>query len=254
MPRKKSCKKSLRKTGSKNLDMRVLVACEESQSVCIEFRARGHEAYSCDLQECSGGHPEWHIQDDALKVAYSQKWDLMIAHPPCTYLTNSAEWAYSDGPYHMNLKADTLTGSMRVQAREDALRFVRDLLNAPIKKKCIENPVGQISKRIFWYLGTFDEPERWEVFPTKTIGCIKPQIVQPHWFNEDASKATGLYLINLPKLKPTGMYPPRIINGKKRWSNQTDSGQNNEPPGNDRAKNRSKTFPGIARAMAEQWG
>jgi hypothetical protein len=232
--------------------MRVLVACEESQEVCKAFRARGHEAYSCDLQECSGGHPEWHIQDDVLKYL-NEGWDLMIAHPPCTYLTNAAEWAYGDGPYHMNVKADTLTGSLRRQAREEALCFVRDLLNAPIKKKVIENPVGQISKRIFWYLGG-DGPARWEVFPTKTIGCIKPQIVQPHWFGDDASKATGLYLIGVPKLKPTQLVAPRMVDGKPRWGNQTDSGQNKLPPSDDRAKERSKTYPGLAAAMAAQWG
>jgi hypothetical protein len=232
--------------------MRVLVACEESQVVCKAFRAKGHEAYSCDIQPCSGGHPEWHIQDDCMKYL-RDKWDMMIAHPPCTYLTNAAEWAYSDGPYHQNIKEGTLTGPARKEAREEALRFVRDLLNAPIQKKVVENPIGQISKRIFWYLGG-EGPERWEVFPTKTIGCIKPQIVQPHWFGDDASKATCLYLLGVPKLKPTQHVEPRIVNGKKRWGNQTDSGQNIESPSDERAKIRSKTLPGIAKAMAEQWG
>lgn len=255
--------------------MNVLIACEESQEVCKAFRAKGHKAFSCDLQACSGGHPEWHIIADVLTVinggkfttesgaiVFIEKWDKMIAHPTCTFLTCSAEWAYKDPDYvrypnvgyHQRLKPGTLFGAARRQAREEALEFVCKLLNAPIKSKVIENPVGVISTRIFWYIGGENGPAEWKVFPRKTIGCISPQVVQPHWFGDDASKATALYYVNEKKLKPTKHFPPRIVNGKKRWGNQTDSGQNNLPPSKDRAKLRSKTFPGMARAFAEQLG
>lgn len=245
--------------------MRVLVACEFSQVVTKAFRERGHEAYSCDLLPTEG-NPEWHIIGDALVVAKGgtfvtqagtiiviDRWDLMIAHPPCTYLTNSAEWAYKEGPYHQKVKPETLVGAERREARERALEFVRDLLNAPIKRKCIENPVGQISSRIFWYVGGENGPARWEVFPRKKIG-IRPQVVQPWMFGDDASKGTCLFLVGLPKLKPTRIVNPRIVNGKKRWGNQTDGGQNRETPSDDRWKKRSLTYPGIANAMANQWG
>jgi hypothetical protein len=227
--------------------MKVLVACEESQAVCIAFRNQGHEAYSCDLQECSGGHPEWHIKGDAREVAYGGMWDLMIAHPPCTYLTNSAEWAYGDGPYHQKVKPGTLVGQARREAREESLKFVADLLNAPILRKCIENPIGQIGRRIYF------DGSRWAVYPTKTKRGIKSQIVQPWQFGDDASKATALYLVNLPPLRRTRIVAPRIVDGKKRWGNQTDGGQNRLPPTHDRAKIRSKTYAGIAEAMAQQW-
>lgn len=229
--------------------MKVLIACEESQTVCKAFRERGHEAYSCDIIPCSGGHPEWHIQDDAIKVAYSQHWDLMIAHPPCTYLATCAEWAYKDEPYHQKVKAGTLVGKQRREAREQALIFVKKLLNIPIKKIAVENPIGVISSRIFWHT-----EGRYEIFPTRTIGCIAPQVIQPYMFGENASKATCIYLKGLPELQPTLYINPRIVNGMKRWENQTDSGQNRLPPTNDRAKKRSVTFQGIADAMANQWG
>src|SRR5688572_27292150 len=154
--------------------MKVLIACEESQEVCKAYRRRGIEAYSCDLQECSGGHPEWHIVADVLTVLRGgtfvtqagtiiviDKWDKMIAHPVCTYLTISAEWAYKDPDYdrypgigyHQKLKPGTLFGAKRRQAREESLEFVCKLLNAPIEVKVIENPIGVISTRIFWYIG-----------------------------------------------------------------------------------------------------
>jgi hypothetical protein len=254
--------------------MKILVACEESQAVCLAFRERGHEAYSCDLQECSGGHPEWHIVADVLTVINGgtfttqagtvvviDRWDKMIAHPDCTYLTCSAEWAYKDPDfvrypgvgYHQKLKPGTLFGEARRQARENALEFVCKLLNASIKEKVIENPIGVISTRIFWYIGGENGPAEYKVFPRKTIG-IQPQVVQPHWFGDDASKATALYFVNCKKLKPTQHVQPRIVNGKKRWANQTDSGQNNLTPSADRAKQRSKTYPGLAKALAEQLG
>lgn len=234
--------------------MRVLIACEESQVVCKAFRAQGHDAFSCDIQDCSGGHPEWHIKDDVLKHIRSG-WDLMIAHPPCTYLTNSAEWAYKEGPYHQKVKDGTLVGARRVAAREESLEFVKELLNAPINKIVLENPVGTISSRIFWYLGHDGLGERWEIFPTRTIGGIKPtQIIHPWMFGDDASKSTCLYIKGLKPLKPTKIIEPKIINGKKRWANQSPGGQDKTAPSDDRGKMRSKTFLGIAQAMAEQWG
>jgi hypothetical protein len=129
-------------------------------------------------------------------------------------------------------------------------------MNCGIPKIAIENPVGKIGSRIFWYMGGENGGERWEVFPTDLEhGSRKPdQIIQPHQFGDDASKATCLWLTGLPILSPTGFCEPRIVNGKKRWSNQTDSGQNRLSPGENRAELRSKTYAGIARAMAEQWG
>ena len=220
--------------------MKVLIACEESQTVCKAFREKGHEAYSCDIQECSGGHPEWHIQGDAIEIAYNNEWDLMIAHPPCTYLTISAEWAYKDPDYirypiigyHQKLKSKTLFGNKRRIARKDAILFVRQLINCSVKKKAIENPVGILSKH---------------------IGPAS-QYIQPYEFGEDASKKTGLWLFGLPNLRPTKYYPPRIVGGKKRWSNQTDSGQNKETPSENRGRIRSKFYTGWAKAMADQWG
>ena len=201
------------------------------------------------------------FRTQAGNLVFIEKWDLGIFHPPCTYLTCSAEWAYKDPDYvrypgvgyHQKLKPGTLFGAARRQAREEALQFVCDLLNAPIEKKAVENPVGVISTRIFWYIGGENGPARYEVFPRKTIG-IQPQVIQPHWFGEDTSKATAMYLVRLPKLKPTKHFPPRIVNGKKRWGNQTDSGQSNLTPSDDRAKERSKTLPGPAMAFAKQWG
>lgn len=205
--------------------MKVLIACEESQEVCKAFRELGHEAYSCDILPCSGGHPEWHIQCDVLEIIgngdktiplqnseliYIQNWDLMIAHPPCTHL------AVSGARYFKNKKKE----------QAESLKFVNVLLNAPILKIALENPVGIISTNI-------RKPD---------------QIIQPYMFGEDASKKTCLWLKNLPKLIPTNVIE------KKRYANQTPSGQNNLPPSKDRGKLRSKTFPGIAKAMAEQWG
>jgi len=213
--------------------MRVLVACEFSGVVTRSFRKRGHEAFSCDLIECEdAGMSLYHYQQDVLSGVLRDGWDLMIAHPPCTYLTCSAEWAYSDGPYHQQVKPDTLVGTARRKAREEAIQFVQLLMNAPIKRIAIENPIGVLSSRI-------RKPE---------------QIIQPYQFGEDASKATCLWLQGLPVLKETNYVEPRIVDGKKRWSNQTDSGQNRLSPSNDRWAKRSVTYQGIADAMAEQWG
>jgi hypothetical protein len=198
--------------------LKVLLACEESQRVCIEFRKMGHYAYSCDLLPCSGGHPEWHLQED-VRNFLNNRWDMIIAFPPCTYLCSSG--------LHWNKR---IPG--RQELTDDALEFVRQILFAPVHYIALENPVGCISTQ------------------------IRPadQYIQPYQFGEDASKKTGLWLKNLPLLKPTSYYPPRIVKGKKLWSNQTDSGQNRLGPSETRAIERSKTYVGIAKAMANQWG
>lgn len=246
--------------------MKVLVGCEESQTVCIAFREMGHEAYSCDLKPCSGGHPEWHIQGDVFAAiragsiktqsgdsVFIDKWDMGIFFPDCTFLTISAEWCYKDQP---KLKSGKLVGAERCAAREKALQFVCRIMNCGIPKISIENPIGVIGTRIFWYIGGENGGARWEVYPRKLDhGSRKPdQIIQPYQFGDNASKSTCLWLTNLPKLIPTSYCKPRIANGKKRWNNQTDNGQNKLPPSMNRAELRSKTFPGIAQAMAQQWG
>lgn len=213
--------------------MRVLVACEFSGTVRDAFIARGHDAWSCDLLPTESPGP--HIHGDVLDGLYEGNWDLMIAHPPCTYLTCSAEWAYGPGPYHQKLKSETLVGEIRKEARQRAISFVKHLYNAPILRIAIENPVGVLSR-----------PDN--------LG--KPsQIIQPYQFGHDASKATCLWLRELPVLQSTHIVEPRIVKGgHRRWGNQTDSGQNRLSPSEDRWKDRSKTYEGIARAMAEQWG
>ena len=187
--------------------MRVLIACEESQVVCKAFRERGHEAFSCDLEPCSGGHPEWHIQDDAIKHI-DDGWDMMIAHPPCTRLANSGvRW----------LHERNLWGEL-----EDAIEFFLALKNAPIPAIVLENPI----------------PHKYAV---KKIGKYD-QIVQPWQFGHGETKATCLWLKNLPPLQPTD-----IVEGREQriWKMR---------PSADRAKQRSKTYTGIAEAMAKQWG
>jgi hypothetical protein len=211
--------------------LKVLVGCEESQTVCKAFRALGHEAYSCDLQDCSGGHPEWHLKMDVFEAINLMDWDMGIFFPDCTYLTCSAEWAYKQPPYHQKVKPGTLVGEARRKARGIAFEFFMALWNCGIEKITIENPVGIMSRY-------FRKPD---------------QIIQPYSFGEDASKSTCLWLKGLSPLKPTGTIPGRIVNGKQRWANQTDSGQNKFSPGPNRAKLRSKTYQGIAQAMATQW-
>lgn len=160
------------------------------------------------------------------------KWDLMIAHPPCTYLTVSAAWAFEDGPYHQQVKPGTLVGAERRQAREEALEFVRLLLGAPIPMIALENPIGAIGTR------------------------VRPadQIIQPWAFGEDASKATCLWLKNLPTLTPTSYVAPRLgAGGRPVWANQTDTGQNGLSPSEKRSQDRAITYKGIAAAMADQW-
>jgi site-specific DNA-cytosine methylase len=192
-----------------------LIACESSGVVRDAFRARGHFAMSCDL--LSAERPGPHHQGDVRELL-GQEWDLLIAHPPCTYLSVSGmHW--------------TTRGLRDPKLTEDALDFVRLFMDAPIDRIAIENPVSVISSRI-------RKPD---------------QIIQPWQFGHDASKKTCLWLKGLPLLKPTQMVEPRIVNGKQRWANQTDSGQNKLPPSKDRWKLRSKTYEGIADAMAAQW-
>jgi hypothetical protein len=195
--------------------MKVLVACEYSGTVRDAFRARGHDALSCDLLPTDALGP--HYQGDVRDIL-GNGWDLMIAHPPCTYLCSSG--------LHWNKRVPG-----RAQMTEDALDFVRLLLDAPIPRIALENPIGCIGTRI----------------------RKANQTIQPWQFGHDASKATCLWLKNLPLLTPTAVVEPRIANGKKRWANQTDSGQNRLPPSDDRWKIRSETYVGIAEAMADQW-
>lgn len=196
--------------------MRVLVACESSGKVRDAFIKAGHEAMSCDLLPTDAPGP--HHQGDVRDVLYDG-WDLLIGHPPCTYLSVSGmHW--------------TTRGLRDAQLTEDALDFVRLLMDAPIPKIAIENPVSVISSRI-------RKPD---------------QVIQPWQFGHDASKKTCLWLKNLPPLMQTSMIQGRIVNGLLRWGNQTDSGQNKLPPSADRWKLRSETFQGIADAMAAQWG
>ena len=197
--------------------MKVLVACEESQTVCKAFRSIGIEAYSCDIIDCSGGHPEWHIKDDAVKIAYDKSygWDLMIAHPPCTYLSNAgARFLYPGGVLNEHRYNQGLEGK----------QFFMQLLDAPIKYKCVENPL----------------PSKIYQLPSHS------QIVQPYEYGHPFSKRTYLWLKNLPLLKPTHIV--EISESTKVAGNWFNKG------GKDRQKNRAKTFSGIAEAMANQWG
>jgi hypothetical protein len=208
---------------------RVLIGFESSGVVREAFRALGHDARSCDLQPADDGSP-YHYQCDIWEVAHLP-WDMGIFHPVCTFLTNSAAWAFGDGPYHQKVKAGTLVGAERRAARDCSLNQVRRLMALPYAK-AIENPVGAISTAI-------RRPD---------------QIIQPWQFGDDASKATCLWLDRLRKLSPTKIVKGRMVNGKERWSNQTDSGQNKLSPSETRWKDRAKTFPGIASAFAQFWG
>ena len=219
--------------------MKVLVACEESQRTCTAFRAKGHEAYSCDVQECSGGHPEWHIMGDALKILrggcdvvtmdgtihrIEGRWDLIIAHPPCTYLTNASA-------VRMKVK-----GQIQQEWYEKAMEakaFFMAFLNADCDHICVENPI-----------------------PLKIVGLPRySQIIEPWMFGEPWSKKTCLWLKGLPYLMPTEV----VAEGVQPWVN----GGCKDAHGNYRRfqgrkerdpKNRAKTFWGIAKAFAEQWG
>lgn len=209
--------------------MRVLVACEESQAVTIEFRKLGIEAFSCDIQDCSGGHPEWHLKEDVLKVI-NDGWDMMIGFPPCTHL------AVSGAAWFEEKRKDG--------RQQEGIDFFMALVNAPIEKIAIENPVGIMSK-------IYRKPD---------------QVIHPYYFGDPFSKTTCLWLKNLPKLyhnKHPNLFDEYVTHTDKgefieyvekktgkvkrmaKWYNDARSGEH--------GKNRSKTFPGIAKAMATQW-
>lgn len=198
--------------------LKVLVACEYSGRVRDAFYALGHDATSCDFHESET--PGQHIKGD-VRDALDAGWDLMIAHPDCTYLCSSG--------LHWNKRVKG-----RAEKTEAALGFVQELMDAPIHRIAIENPVGCIGTRI----------------------KKASQYIQPYEYGHDASKRTGLWLKNLPVLVPDPkMYiSPRLVNGKPRWRNQGDSGQSNHPENDERWRNRSRTYQGWAQAMAWQWG
>lgn len=194
----------------------ILVLCEESQKVCIAFRALGHEAYSNDLESASGGHPEWHLQMDCFEAIRLKKWDLIICFPPCTYLTVSANMWYKDQPPRLS---GALVGQARRDAREEAVEFFMKFVNADCKHIAIENPIGIMSTR-------YRKPN---------------QVIQPWMFGHGETKATCLWLKNLPNLIPTN-----IVEGRQQKLHYL-------PPTKDRAKLRSKTYQGVSVAMAAQW-
>ena len=205
--------------------MKVLVACEESQAVCNAFREKGHESYSCDIVPCSGGHPEWHLQQDVLPLL-KEKWDMIIAFPPCTYLTVT-------GNRWFNIDRYGEKAIQRHKDRKEAIDFFMAFANADCERIAIENPVGIMSSE-------------WR----------KPnQIINPWQFGDAFEKKTCLWLKGLPELTPTNIVeiPPRkkFDSGKSMPSWYAEAWH---LPKEERAKLRSKTFPGIARAMAEQWG
>ena len=224
--------------------MRVLIACEESQAVCKAFREKGHAAFSCDIQECSGGHPGWHIKGDVLPLLNGNctfktcdgtewhidgRWDLIIAHPPCTYLTTAATQCHSTKVYSKEKIAE------RTMNRIEAMQFFMAFVNADCDRIAIENPQRVMS------------------------ACYRQldQTIQPYWFAESvddaenyATKKTGLWLKGLEPLTYTCNLPNPLDNAE-RWGNGK---KKNWTEANHGGKNRSKTFPGVAKAMAEQWG
>jgi len=184
--------------------MKVIIGCEFSQIVTMAFRNRGHEAFSCDLLPTEGNHQEWHYQEDIFSILSREKFDIGIFHPPCTYLAVSGARWWKD----------------RQQEQQEAIEFVMMLASANIEKIVIENPIGKLS----------------------TVWRKPDQIIQPWQYGHGETKATCLWLKNLPKLTPTN-----IVIGREARVHK-------EPPGPDRWKNRSRTYQGIADAMAEQWG
>lgn len=209
-----------------------MIACEESQKVCIEFRKLGHEAYSCDIETCSGGHPQWHIMQDVIPLidgncefitvdgtehCISGKWDIIIAHPPCTYLSNAgARFLYPKG----------VLNEERLRKGIKAKDFFMRLYYARCSRIAIENPVPS------------------------SIYCLPPytQIIQPYEYGHTEKKKTCLWLRGLPKLIPTNIIPEEQRQSTKIPGNWFNRG------GKERQKNRAKTFSGIAEAMAKQWG
>lgn len=222
--------------------MKILVACEESQAVTIELRRLGHEAYSCDIIECSGGHPEWHIQQDVLPLLNGNckfrvqdptecvktiwdRWDMIIAFPPCTYLTVT-------GNRWFNVERYGEKAIQRHKDREDAIKFFMAFANADCDRIAIENPIGVMST-------AYRKPN---------------QIIHPYMFGDPERKGTCLWLKRLPELLPTNVVAPNVITYKNGKGTDSPWHMNTMGlPKEERAKLRSKTFPGIAKAMAEQW-
>lgn len=232
--------------------MKVFIGMETSGVTRRAFQARGHDVISCDLLPSQDGEVSRHIQGDIFEVHAHLHWkgwlaDLAVFHPTCTYLTISAAWAFNDPNYerypgvgyHQRVSPETLVGKARRDARDAAVNDVMRLWALPIPRKAIENPIGALSA--MWRKPT--------------------QVIQPYQFGDDASKATCLWLDGLMPLTPTCRKQGRLVEWPKgsgkmveRWSNQTDSGQNNATPHDDRWQNRSDTFTGIAEAFANQWG
>lgn len=235
--------------------MKILVACEESQRVCAAFRARGHEAYSCDILDPSGGHPEWHIKSDVLEILSPkkhmvgcpnypdyedfiefktmdnishivEKWDLIIAHPPCTYLTVT-------GNRWFNIERYGDKARERHKLREEAIEFFMAFVNAECEHIAIENPIGVMSTN-------YRKPD---------------QIIQPYWFGDPFEKRTCLWLKGLPQLEKTNEVTPEArtvyASGTSLPTWFADAAK---LPKAERSRIRSQTFPGFAGAMAEQWG
>lgn len=248
--KEKKIRKEKKQSIEKSNKLNILVACEESQAITKELRKLGHNAYSCDLLECSGGNPQWHFNMDVFKViknkggklqngdsAKVKKWDIMIAHPPCTYLAVSgAKWYYhpDDKDKPIVERRPHPNYLYRSDFRDEAIDFFLKLANSPIDKIAIENPIGIISSK-------WRKPD---------------QIVQPFMFGDEARKTTCLWLKNLPQLKPTKMVGEgeRIYfkSGKsqpKWYSDAFVKAKSHE----ERRTMRSKTFPGMAKAMAKQW-
>ena len=210
--------------------MRVLIACEESQATTKAFRKLGHEAFSCDLLPCSGGHPEWHYQQDVFEVI-NEGWDLMVAHPPCTFLAVSgARWMYNkDGSVNQD----------RWNNQQKALAFVQKLMDAPIDKIAIENPISVISSQI-------RKPD---------------QIINPWMFGDKAQKSTCLWLKNLPLITPTNIvekgeffeWVDKKTGKTKRQAQWYLDALKNAKTKEERQTLRSKTFDGMANAFADQW-
>lgn len=216
---------------------RVLVACEESQTVCKAFRLLGFEAYSCDLLPCSGGHPEWHFQKDVFEVI-DQGWDLMIAHPPCTYLASSgSQWLShpEDNKLPFEQRRPHPKYPNRREDMMNSVEFVKKLYDSNIPNIAIENPIGLLSSR-------------WK----------KPnQIIQPYMFGDEATKSTCLWLKNLPLMTPTnivGKGERTVFSSGKSHPKWYADALKNSKTKQERQTLRSKTFQGIADAMANQWG
>lgn len=209
---------------------RVLIGYSCCPLTLEAFERAGCEAWTCDLLP-SRGRPDRHLQCDVWDVA-GDRWDCGLFHPMCTYLTISAAWAFGDGPYHQQVKPGTLVGEARRIARAEAIENFKRLDALPYPH-AIENPAPSFVSK------AHRAPD---------------QTIQPFQFGDDASKRTGLWIKGLPKLRPTRWIAGRMVDGRERWGNQTDSGQNRLPPSGDRWLERSATFPGIADAFGAQWG